>query len=105
MSDPAVPLGHTRCAHCAALSPLYALWPNCRECEEPTCPACAVPQSQQEHDYDIGNEATHRISVQCRACYAADPAICLFCNAKLDADHAQSNFCDVTCQVHAEASL
>lgn len=104
------PLGHNRCLSCAALSPLYQPWPTCRDCTEATCPACMVPGSTQEHEHDTVTESGastvhHSESVQCRACYHDDPAICLWCNQPMDADHATESYCTRQHAIAAESSL
>ena len=46
------PWGHNRCAICGTLSPLYALWPSCRECQSEICRSCAAPGTFVDADLD-----------------------------------------------------
>lgn len=60
------PLGCNRCDHCGRVSPLYELWPSCRECQSEVCLACAEPGSVSEPDLDCPARAT------CPVCARAD---------------------------------
>lgn len=81
------PRGHNRCQSCGALSPLYELFATCRDCQNETCPDCAVKGSYENID---GRE-----TVLCPDCGIA----CAHCDAKpatkfLEPDDPHDQTCD-----------
>ncbi len=47
-----IPHGCVRCDRCHDISPVYADWPTCRECDSRLCPACTEPHTLHEADLD-----------------------------------------------------
>lgn len=100
------PLGHTRCGHCAALSPLYELWLYCRDCDEPVCPTCTMPGTIEDHERDTeGDEsgpsaAIHWQDVRCVPCVEADLPRCIYCEARPE-DASCRPYCSPECAAQA----
>ncbi len=61
-----IPLGCVQCDGCHAVSPVYAYWPICRECQGTTCPACVVAGSAQDTDGEGSDTCL------CRSCGDVD---------------------------------
>ncbi len=94
------PSGYMDCAHCpTGRTDLYGHFPDCRDCGDPTCPACEVPGSRQgDYDYCTDYGASYP-TVQCLVCRDAaidaqfdgcggDPAMVEQRRQELQAQHA-----------------
>ncbi len=62
-----VPRGCNQCVHCRRISPVYALFPTCRDCSEETCPDCQEPGSLIDPE-----DGEHEASCLCRPCAEAN---------------------------------